>query len=44
MRLVMMTISLLLLGTQDGRVRSWDFENMAEGTLPGGWKAEAIDQ
>jgi len=44
MRLVMMTISLLLLGTQDGRVRSWDFDNLSEGTLPGGWKVEATGQ
>jgi len=43
-RLVMMAISLLLLGTQAGRVRSWDFDNLAEGTLPGGWKAEATGQ
>lgn len=36
--------SLLLLAAQAGRVWSWDFDNLVEGSLPQGWRVEATGQ
>jgi len=44
MRLIVVTISLLLLGAEAAQVRSWDFDNLTEGSLPPGWKVEAMGQ
>lgn len=44
MRLLMVTIGLSLLGAQVAQVKSWDFDNLTEGSLPSGWKVEATGQ
>jgi len=37
-------VSFLVLAGQAGGVRSWDFDNLLEGSLPKGWKVEATGQ
>ena len=44
MHLIVVIISLLLLGAEAPRVKSWDFENVGEGFLPNGWRVEATGQ
>ncbi len=41
---VIMTIILSMLARQAGGVRSLDFDQLAEGSLPRGWKVEATGQ
>lgn len=44
MRFIIATISMILLSGEAVQVRSWDFDNQAEGSLPNGWKVEATGQ
>jgi hypothetical protein len=39
-----MILCWLTLAGQAGAVRSWDFDGLAEGSLPQGWKVEATGQ
>jgi hypothetical protein len=44
MRTVLGMLGVILVLGQAGTVRSWDFDAMAPGSLPEGWKVEATGQ
>ena len=44
MQAILSVLGLFVLAAGTGGVRSWDFDDLAEGTLPAGWKVEATGQ
>lgn len=44
MQISVLMVSAVLWAAEAGGVRSWDFEGLAEGMLPDGWKVEATGQ
>lgn len=44
MGMMLWMAGLVLLAAEPGTVRSWDFDDLREGTLPEGWKVEATGQ
>jgi hypothetical protein len=44
MQWCLLIVTGLALAGQAGAVRSWDFDDAAQGTLPQGWKVEATGQ
>ncbi len=44
MQAILGLLGLFVLAAGTGGVRSWDFDDLAEGTLPAGWKVEATGQ